>query len=269
MHTRTLGERVDAGELVLCLALVQARTPDIPMMAAACGFDAIYVDLEHTAASLETASMLCSAALGSGLFPLVRVPSHDHQYMTRAIDTGALGVIVPHVNTPAQARQIVDTCRFPPVGHRSIVGPNPATGYRPMKPTEVVEYLDRHTVLAAMLETPEAIASADAIAAVPGLDMLLIGTHDLTMEMGILGQFRHPRFAEAMLAAAAACRAHGKIMGVAGIRDLELLGELVAQGVRFISAGTDSGFFMEAASAHAARLRGIPVGAAGGTIRPG
>ena len=269
MTPRTPRERVDAGELVLCLSIAQARTPDIPMMAAACGFDAIYVDLEHTAISLETTSMLCSAALGSGLFPLVRVPSHDHQYMTRVIDTGALGVIVPHVNTREQARHIVDTCRFPPVGHRSIVGPNPATGYRPMQPTEVVEYLDRHTILAAMLETPEAIANADAIAAVPGLDMILIGTHDLTAEMGILGQFRHARFADAMAAAAAkACRSHGKIMGVAGIRDLELLGELVAQGVRFISAGTDSGFFVEAASAHAARLRGIPVNPAGGTMRP-
>jgi 2-keto-3-deoxy-L-rhamnonate aldolase RhmA len=250
---------VDAGELVLCLALTQARTPDIPLMAAACGFDAIYVDLEHTAASLETASLLCSAALGAELFPLVRVPSHDPQYMTRAIDTGALGVIVPHVDTPEQARRIVDTCRFPPVGHRSIVGPNPATGYRPMKPTEVVEFLDRHTLLAAMLETPEAIANAHAIAALPGLDMLLIGTHDLTAEMGILGQFRHARFAQAMAAAAGACRAHDKLFGVAGIRDLELLAELVAQGVRFISAGTETGFFMEAASAHAARLRGIRV----------
>ena len=256
---RTLKQRLAADELVLCLALSQARTVDIPMMAAACGFDAIYVDLEHTATSLETTSMLCAAAIGCGLFPLVRVPSHDHQYMTRVIDTGALGVIVPHVNTREQAQHIVDTCRFPPIGHRSIVGPNPATGYRSMKPTEIVEYLDRYTILAAMLETPEAIDNADAIAKLSGLDMILIGTHDLTAEMGILGQFRHARFTDAMATAARAARAHGKIMGVAGIKDLELLAELVALGVRFISAGNDAGFFMEAAQAQAARLRAIPV----------
>jgi 2-keto-3-deoxy-L-rhamnonate aldolase RhmA len=217
----TLRQRLDERGVVLCLALTQARTVDIPIMAAACGFDAIYVDLEHTATSLETASMLCSAAIGAGLVPLVRVPSHDHQYM--------------------------------------IVGPNPATGYRAMTQVEVVEQLERQTVLAAMLETPEAIDGADEIASVPGLDMLLVGTHDLTAEMGILAQFRHPRFVEAMATVARAARAQGKILGVAGIRDLELLGELVALGVRFISAGTDGGFFMEAAGAHAARLRALRI----------
>jgi 2-keto-3-deoxy-L-rhamnonate aldolase RhmA len=110
-----------------------------------------------------------------------------------------------------------------------------------------------------MLETPAAIERADEIASVPGLDMILIGTHDLTAEMGMLGQFEDPRFIDAMRTAAAACRKHDKVMGVAGIRDLTLMEELVAMGVRFVSAGTDVGFFQEAARAHAERLRGIAV----------
>jgi 2-keto-3-deoxy-L-rhamnonate aldolase RhmA len=255
----TLKQRLASGELILCVALSQARTVDVPMMAAACGFDALYVDLEHTSTSLETASMLCTAAIGFGLIPLVRVPSHDHQYMTRAIDTGALGVIVPHVDTRAQAQHIVDTCRFPPVGRRSIIGTNPATRYLPLKPAEVVEQLDRTTILAAMLETPEAIENAEAIASVPGLDLLLIGSFDLSAELGILGQFRHERFAEAIASAAQACRAAGKVLGIAGVRDPELLASFVAQGVRFISAGNDAGFFMEAAQAQVGKLRAIPV----------
>jgi 2-keto-3-deoxy-L-rhamnonate aldolase RhmA len=250
-------QRLDANELILCLSISQARTVDIPMMAAACGFDAIYVDLEHTATSLETTSMLCAAAVGFGLIPLVRVPSHDHEYMTRVIDTGAMGVIVPHVDTREEAEHIVDTCKFPPLGHRSISGPNPVTRYRPMTVTENVEYLNQQTILAAMLETPAAIERADEIASVPGLDMLLVGSHDLTAEMGILGQFGHERFTQAMQMAAAACRKHAKVLGIAGIRDLDMLGDLVALGLRFISAGTDAGFFMEAARAHAERLRRI------------
>ena len=79
---RALHDKLEAGGLVLCLSLTQARTVDYPMMAAAAGFDAIYVDLEHTATSLETTSMLCAAAIGADLFPMVRVPSHDHQYLT-------------------------------------------------------------------------------------------------------------------------------------------------------------------------------------------
>lgn len=256
----SMRDRIEAGELVLCMALTQARTADIPMIAAAGGFDAVYVDLEHTAISLETTALLCAGAIGAGITPLVRVPAHDHHYLTRCLDVGAMGVIVPHVVTPAEAEQIVDACRFPPRGHRSVSGPNPANRYQPMPQQELLDSFDAQTVVAAMVETPDAIARADEIAAVPGLDMVMMGPHDLTAEMGILGQFRDETFLDAVRSVAKACRAHGKIFGIAGIRDLELLTEFVGLGLRFVSAGTDAGFMTEAATAHAARLRAIPVG---------
>ncbi len=253
-------KRLAAGELVLCMSIGQARTVDIVMMVHACGFDSIYVDMEHTATSHETASMLCAAAIGIGLTPMVRVPSHDHQYMTRVLDTGAVGVVVPHVNTKAEAEHIVRTCRFPPAGKRSIVGPNPVTRFQPMTAAEQIDYLNSETILVAMLETPEAIEQADAIASVPGLDMLLIGSYDLSTEMGIVGKFHDPRFRNAVATAAAAARKHGKIMGIAGLKsELDLLTEFVAAGVRFISAGTDAGYFMEAARASSAKLRTLPL----------
>src|SRR3954467_7839382 len=99
----SLRDRIDAGELVVCLALAQARTADIPMIAAASGFDAVYVDLEHTATSFETVSLLCSGAVAAGITPLVRVPSHDPHHLTRSLDVGATGVIVPHVESRAEA----------------------------------------------------------------------------------------------------------------------------------------------------------------------
>ena len=146
-------------ELVLCMALTQARTADIPMIAAAAGFDAVYVDLEHTAISLETTSLLCSGAIGAGITPLVRVPSHDHQYLTRSLDVGAMGVIVPHVETRAEAEAIVDACRFPPRGHRSVSGPNPANRYQAMPQRELLDAFDAQTVVSVMLETPAAVAA--------------------------------------------------------------------------------------------------------------
>lgn len=252
-------ERIDAGELVLCMALSQARTADVPMMAAAAGFDAVYVDLEHTAISLETTALLCAGAIGAGITPLVRVPSHDHHDLTRCLDIGAMGVIVPHVETRAEAESVVDACRFPPRGHRSVSGPNPASRYRAMPQRELLDLFDAQTIVAVMLETPEAIARADEIASVPGLDMVMVGPHDLTAEMGILGQFRDATFLDAVRTVAKACRAHGTVFGIAGIRDLELLTELVELGLRFVSAGTDAGFMTEAAGAHAANLRAIPV----------
>ena len=255
----SMREQLDDGQLVLCMALTQARTADIPTIAAAAGFDAVYVDLEHTATSLETTSLLCSAAIGAGITPLVRVPAHDHQYLTRCLDVGAMGVIVPHVETRAEAETIVDACRFPPRGHRSVSGPNPASRYRAMPQQELLDFFDAQTIVAVMVETPGAVERADEIASVVGLDMVMLGPHDLTAEMGILGQFRDDTFLDAVRTVAEACRDHGKIFGIAGIRDLELLAEFVGLGLRFVSAGTDAGFMTEAASAHAARLRGITV----------
>jgi 2-keto-3-deoxy-L-rhamnonate aldolase RhmA len=255
----SLRDRIDAGQLVLCLALAQARTADIPMIAAANGFDAIYVDLEHTATSMETTALLCTGAIAAGITPLVRVPSHDHEHLTRSLDVGAMGVIVPHVETRAEAEAIADACRFPPRGHRSVAGPNPSNRYRATAQRELLDAFDAQTVVAVMLETPDAVARAGEIAGVPGVDMVMLGPHDLTAEMGILGDFRAPAFLDAARAVAQGCREHDVIFGIAGIRDQDLLTELVGLGLRFVSAGTDIGFMAEAAGAQVRRLREIPV----------
>ncbi|MGE0384959.1 MAG: HpcH/HpaI aldolase/citrate lyase family protein [Gammaproteobacteria bacterium] len=261
--TTPMRRRLDAGEVVLCLCLTHARTADVPMMAAACGFDAVFLDLEHAPIGVDTAAMLCTAAIGAGVTPLVRVPAHDTQYMIRLLDNGAMGVIVPHVEDRAQAEAIVEACRFAPIGRRSIIGPNPATGFRPMPIADMNAFMNREQIVCAMIETPGAVERAGEIASVPGLDMILIGPHDLTSEMGIHGQFGHERFRAAVAAVAAACRTHGTILGIAGVgKDADLLAEFLALGGRFISAGTDAGFFMEAARAQVARLRGIDIPAA-------
>lgn len=246
---------LNAHRLVLCLALTHTRTPDVPAIAAACGYDAVYVDLEHTATSLETAAMLCASARGAGIAGLVRVPSHEPSTITRVLDNGAVGVIVPHVSTVAVARGVVDAARFPPIGHRSIAGPNVVSGYAPLTPTELTAALQRETVVAVMIETPEGVRDCEAIAAVDGLDMIIIGPSDLTAELGIHAQYEHPDFLDAVRTIASACRAHDVALGIAGIHSLDLLGDFVKLGLRFISAGTDVGMLTAAATARAADLR--------------
>jgi len=251
----TMRAKFDAGKTVIVVSATLSRTADFSMMAAACGYDGMFVDLEHSAASLETTSLLCAAAVASGITPLVRVPSHDHQYMTRAMDTGAVGVIVPHVNSAEEARHVVSCCRFPPLGKRSVIGMTPVTRYRAMPMGELISWLNRETIVCVMIETPEAVGRAAEIAAVEGVDIVLVGPHDLSAEMGIYGQFRHPDFQAAMESVAAACRTHGKVLGIAGIKDEELLTAYLKLGVRFISAGNDSGFLRDAMQAQADRLR--------------
>lgn len=243
--------------LVLCLALLNARTPDVPAIAAASGYDAVYVDLEHTSTSLETAAMLCASAIGAGISALVRVPSHDHSVIARVLDNGATGIIVPHVNSKDEAEAVVDAARFPPIGHRSISGPNAVSGFRVRAAHELTEVLEGRTVVAVMIETPGAVEAADAIAAVEGIDMIMLGPSDLTAEMGIHGQYENERFHHAVELVAAACRNHGVALGVAGIKSLDLLNRFVGLGLRFISAGTDVGMMTEAATNRAADLRGL------------
>ncbi len=105
-----------ANELVLCMGVNQLRTPNIAMIAAACGFDAVYIDLEHNPTSLETAAGVCVAALGMGITPIARVTSHDPHDATRILDCGAQGVMVPHVQNADEARSIVEACLYAPEG---------------------------------------------------------------------------------------------------------------------------------------------------------
>ncbi len=249
-------QKLANGELVLCMGLRQARTGDIAMIAAACGFDAVYVDMEHSPISLEATSTICIAALGAGITPLVRVPGHDPHMATRALDGGALGVIFPQVETAAQAQEMVAACRFPPLGSRSVMGSGPAHGYRLLPLGEVNDTLNADTLLIVMLETAEGISNADAIGAVPGVDVVLIGSNDLSTALGIPGDLRHPRLREAFETTAAACKKHGKVLGVGGVRgDLELQRELFELGGTFIIAGSDVTYLMAAARADAEKIR--------------
>nr|WP_157116846.1 aldolase/citrate lyase family protein [Nocardia vaccinii] len=242
---------------ILCLALTHSRTPDVPAIAAACGYDAVYVDLEHTTVALETAAMLCAAAVGAGIFALVRVPSQEPSLITRILDAGAAGVIVPHVDSAEEARAVVLASRFPPVGQRSVAGPNPVSGYQPRTPAELITVIEERTAVVVMVETPAAVAAADVIAGVQGLDMIVVGPHDLTAAMGIYGQFENDAFRAAVRTVADACQAHGVAFGIAGIKSLDHLRWLTDMGLRFISAGTDIGMLTEAATARAKDLRGL------------
>ena len=256
-HTKN---KLQAGELVLFMGVNQLRTANIAMIAAACGFDGVYIDLEHNPTSLETASAICVAALGLGITPIARVSSRDPHDATRILDCGAQGVMVPHVSTAAEATAIVEACRYPPLGHRSAAGSGPALGYAARSQREINAYLNQHTLLIAMLETPEAIANADAIAAVDGVDIIHIGSTDLSTEMGIPGEYKHARMREAYETTARAARAHGKWMGVGGVReDLEFQHWLIQLGMRYLTGGSDVGYILSAGRADVRRIREVPL----------
>lgn len=250
-------DRLATGQLALGMGLRQARTVDIGRIMAACGFDFAFIDMEHNSMGVDTAAQVAVACHDAGVTPIVRVPGYEHYLATRLLDAGAMGIVFPHVDTAEHARQLVDNCKYPPMGHRSLGGPMVQLGFRPVPRAQATVEVNAATLVVIMLETPRAIENAPAIAAVPGVDVLLIGTNDLTLEMGIPGRYEDGRVVKAYERVIAACREHGKHVGMGGIYDHPNMQRYIEMGARFVLAGSDVTFLMTAAQARSDFLRGL------------
>jgi 2-keto-3-deoxy-L-rhamnonate aldolase RhmA len=245
------------GKLAIGLGLRQARTVDSAQLFRTAGFDWLFIDCEHGSMDLDTAAQISTAALAVGITPLVRVPGLEHHHASRALDNGAQGIVFPHVDTPEQAKRMADHCRFPPAGRRSMGGALAHTGFAAQPVGETAQQVNDETLVVVMIESPRGVENADAIAAVPGVDALLIGTNDLCFEMGIPGKFDDPRVADAYARVIAACRKHGKHPGMGGMYSPELLERHIGMGARLILSGSDFALLMQAGSARAALVRGF------------
>lgn len=246
--------KLAAGQPVLLMSLRQLRTPDAALIVRESGFDGFYIDREHGSFSDAETSAVCVAGLLAGLVTAVRVRANAAAEIAGAMEMGALCVVVPHVSTPEEARAAVHAAKYPPLGGRSLAALGPMTRYRAIPSAEAIRQVNEATMIFAMLETADGVANADAIAAVAGVDALMMGPSDLSNELGIPGQVKHERIREAYLIAARAARAHGKQM-VAGGAGGPDVAELTALGARILMGGNDVAYMMNAARKAAESLR--------------
>lgn len=247
-------DKLKVDQLSLGVIVRFARTVDIAKAMRACGMDWLFLDLEHSAMGLDTVAQISVAALTSGIAPLVRVPAMALSTATRALDSGALGVLLPHVETAEEARIIARALRYPPFGRRSTTSTLPHFDYETRSLVDAIRELDAATLVAVVLETPESIANVHEIAAVEGIDVLMIGGSDLTLEMGLHNRFDDPRVVDAFEKVVNAARINGKAVGMGGISDDVMLGRFYRMGVRMIAAGSDMSFLMSAAARRSATL---------------
>jgi 2-keto-3-deoxy-L-rhamnonate aldolase RhmA len=247
--------RLSADTLAVGIGVRAVRGVEIARMMKTAGYDFLFIDLEHGATSVETAYSICVSALDAGIAPLVRVPYGELALGTRCLDAGALGIVIPHVDTVEDARAMVEAFRFAPLGKRSIGGAYPQFGFAAIPAQQVVSRLNAATLAVAMIETPTAVANAVRIAAVPGIDVLLMGTNDLCLEMGIPGRLEDERVVDAIDAVVAACRKHGKWPGLGGVYGRELMKRYVGRGMRFVLAGNDVSLLLSAAQEQAGFAR--------------
>jgi len=256
-------ERMKSGGLGLNLMIRHARTVDIALAAKQCGFDGLFFDLQHGVIPEYEVSQMAVAAMNMGIAPLVRVPEKDYAAALRMLDNGAMGIIMPEVTTVDDARQSVLACKYPPVGNRGAFGGWANFGYRPVPAAEARKAMNDATLLILMLESKAAVDNVEAIAAVPGVDVIHIGTNDLSTDLGHPGELTHPDVMAAIERVIKACRANGKFAGVGGLTGgdvLKMLTPVVKMGAQFITAGTEWNLMMAAGQERVRVLRAIPPG---------
>ena len=189
-------------------------TRNIARIVAAANPDFVMIDMEHTGFDTERVADLCAWFRATDIAPMVRVPQGLYHFCARTLDAGALGIMVANVETGAQAKEIVDACKYAPLGRRGVALGGAHNDFVMPDPAEYFRDANDNTTVVTMIESPVGLANLDAIAATPGVDVLWVGHYDLTQAMGIPAQFQHPDFLAALAAVTAAARRHGKQAGI-------------------------------------------------------
>jgi 2-keto-3-deoxy-L-rhamnonate aldolase RhmA len=203
------------------------------------GFDWILVDMEHGTIGIETTGDLFAAICSGGPTPLVRVPSNDQATIKRALDAGAMGVMVPMVNSREEAERAVSYCKYAPAGTRGI-GPGRASLYG-VRMGEYLEAADAQVMVIPQAEHKDAVERIDDILSVPGIDAIFVGPYDLSCSMGLQGQVTHPEVEKAIAAVLVAAVRAGVAPGIFCM-DAASAKRRAEQGFRFIAIGLDSVF---------------------------
>lgn len=237
-------EKLRAGETVIACTITTTSV-DIAAYAATLGFDFLWIEMEHSPITLETLRHMVLATRGLPALPFARVPVNEIWTAKRVLDAGVFGVMFPFTSTPELARQAAAACRYPPHGSRGS-GATLAR-FRWPDPDRYSDSADDNITVIAIIEEASAVANIDEIAATPGVDVLFIGTSDLSFSLGLRGAQQHPKLEEAVGAVVAAARRHGKYLGrPAG--SPEQIAQFREQGFQLFQGPTEIGFMAAGAS---------------------
>lgn len=218
--------------------LFEFATGGIARIVAEAGADFIVIDMEHTGWSVETVGRLIATSRSTELVPIVRVPATEYHFIARALDAGAMGVMVPMVESADQARRIVQSAKYPPLGRRGSAFSIAHDDYTGGDIVKKIASANDETLLIAQIETAEGLRNVDAIASVEGIDVLWIGQFDLTNFLGIPGQFDHPQFLQAVKSVLTACDKNQKTAGFMAV-DVATGKSLFDQGFRILAYSGD------------------------------
>jgi 4-hydroxy-2-oxoheptanedioate aldolase len=207
----TIKQRLAEGQLVRVMALGSLASPKLVEIAGIIGdFHGVWIDQEHSAIPHQQLEILLLACRAAGLSSFVRIAPTDYPTVMRPMEAGAEGIMAAQIRTVDQVKQIVDWAKYPPIGTRGLFLANYEAGYGTADQPKHIEAANRDRWLCMQIETPEAVACAEGIARVEGVDCLFVGPGDLACTLGVPGQVMHPKCIAALEQVSAGAKAAGK-----------------------------------------------------------
>lgn len=231
----------------------------IGRLAAEAGAEYVIYDMEHTGWSIETVRGLMATTRAANAIPMVRVPATEYHLISRPLDVGAMGIMVPMVESAEQARKIVASAKYPPRGRRGAAFGVAHDDYTGGDIIAKMQSANDEILLIAQIETEHGLENVDAIAGVDGIDVLWIGHFDLTNFMGIPGQFTSEAYLDAVKQVVAACEKHGKVAGIM-VGDTATGQAMLDQGFRAIAYSGDLWIYQQALREGLSTLREMASG---------
>jgi 2-keto-3-deoxy-L-rhamnonate aldolase RhmA len=253
MRVNNVKEALAEGKVQLGCAFAQFRSPEVARILAVAGFHWTYLDAEHGNFDIETIQDICRAATDTGLCPIVRVADLQYSLIARALDNGAMGIIFPRVESPELLERAVSWTKFPPAGVRGFGLTPTQVEYEPVTIPQIAEHVNANTLVVLQIETELAVERRDELLSVPGIDAVMVGPVDLSISLGVPGDFFHAKMVAAMEKIRDSCIQHGVTPGTQ-TRTLELAKFWKERGMRFLGCGAETGMLMQGAKAIVAGL---------------
>lgn len=253
MRINKVKQALAEGKIQFGCAFAQFRSPEVARILATAGFNWTYLDTEHGNFSYETVQDICRAATDTGLCPLVRVADLQYSLVARALDNGAMGIVFPRVESPELLEKAVSWTKFPPVGIRGFGLTPTQVEYEQVTIPQIAEHVNANTLVVLQIETQLAVERRDELLSVPGVDAVMVGPVDLSISLGVAGDFLNPKMVEAMEKVRDSCIANGVAPGTQ-TRSVEVAKFWKERGMRFLGCGAETGMLMQGAKAIIAGL---------------
>lgn len=254
MRINSVKNNLKSGKLQIGCAFGQIRSTEVARILAAAGFHWTFLDTEHGGFGIETLQDLCRACAMAGLSPIARVADMQYALVARALDCGAQGIIFPRVESPELLEKAVSWTRFPPAGIRGFGLSATNIEWERATIPQMIEHFNQNTLVVLQIETKLAVERREELLSVPGIDVVMVGPVDLSISLGVPGDFENPKMVEAMEKVRDSAIQHGVTPGT-HTRTLSLAKFWKERGMLFLGSGSDTGFLFEKASEIATALK--------------